>query len=71
MKFFKKVRDITGLTQYGIAKRLSISRQVWFNWEKRARRRPLLLTTLADLRKLSHLSWNEFGEIFDKEFLGK
>ena len=75
VKLIKKVRDITGLKNYGIMKALrdkgvEITTQGVDGYE-RDTARSMRLDVLTGLKRISGLSWNEFGKLIDQEANGK
>lgn len=73
MKLLEKVRAKTGLTDYGISKKLrdlgveiSIPGVSGYN---KANAKSMRLDVLAGLQELSGVSWAEFGKWLSEEFL--
>lgn len=66
VKFLKTIRENLGLTQYGLAKKLGVMPNQVANFEEKGRQMPLGM--LCKIRELSGLSWEELGEMLDKEF---
>lgn len=67
MRLIKTIREARELSQYGLAKQLGVPSTTILAAEKKGR--SLRLDILAKLRKISGLSWTEFGRLIDQEFL--
>ena len=68
----EKVRESAELTNYGISKRLrndgvEVTTQGIDAYERETAR-SMRLDILSGLRRLSGLSWNQFGKLIDDEF---
>lgn len=72
MKLVKKIFEDSGLSQYQFAKQLGVSIQIVQYWiGKVGGNRPrssIKLESLCKLRKMSGLSWEQFGKRIDQEF---
>lgn len=67
--FVKKIRESKGLTRYALAKLLGVMPQTVDWWEDRASGRGYEM--LVELRQIAGLSWDQMGEMLDKEFKKK
>lgn len=72
MKIIKKVRDSADLKNYGIMKKLrdigiEVTTQGIDGYEKDSAR-SMRLDVLSGLRRISGVSWEEFGAWIDSEF---
>jgi hypothetical protein len=66
MRFLAKIRKNLGIdSMYEMAQRLKMLNNSYIYLEKKSK--GCDMTTLSDIRKLSGLSWNDFGLLIDKE----
>lgn len=73
MKWIEKARKITGLTNYGLSKTLrkegvEVTTQGIDGYFKK-QSKSMRLDVLCGLRKLSGVSWAEFGKWLDNDYL--
>lgn len=69
MKFVKKIREklkIENCAQF--AKALKIHPEYIYRYENRAGSNKIQIPHLCKMRKLSGMSWNNFGKLLDEEF---
>lgn len=66
MEFVRRVRKIAAMTIYRLAKEIGTNTSTVYQWEAGAR--SMKLEYLAKLRRVSGLTWNEFGKMIDEEF---
>jgi hypothetical protein len=71
MKIIEKIRKVTGLKNYGLMKALrdlgvEVTTQGIDGYERETAR-SMRFDVLSGLRKISGLSWNEFGKLIDDE----
>ncbi len=66
MEFVRQVRKIAGMTIYRLAKEIGCNTSTVYQWEAGAK--SMRLDYLSRVRKVSGLSWNEFGKLIDAEF---
>lgn len=71
VKIIKKVRDLSGLKNYGLMKRLrelgvEVTTQGIDGYERETAR-SMRFDVLSGLRKISGLTWGEFGDLIDAE----
>jgi len=73
MRFLKTVMQTANIpSNYALAKLLHTSTQLVDTWTGKAKGRDpegMKLKFLCQLRKISGLSWNQFGKLIDEEFL--
>jgi transcriptional regulator with XRE-family HTH domain len=73
MRFVLAIQKKLGLTAYALAKKLGVTQQavrIW-NGSTKVSTQPtgMNLQALCKLRKLSGMSWSQFGRELDREFL--
>lgn len=75
MQLIRKIREISGLTNYAISKELNQTGvQVTIpgiDAYERPTARSMRLDVLCGLRGISGLTWNQFGKWLDEEFKKK
>lgn len=75
-QLLENVREIVGTTKAGLLAQLSdfkncdFSRQGIDHWYKGAPKLSRSFSALCALRKISKLSWADYGKMLDKLFLG-
>lgn len=73
VKIVSSVQKRLGVTSYRLAKMLGVSQQIVRVWngttETATKREGMNLKALCKLRKVSGLTWKQFGEELDREFL--
>lgn len=73
VKIVSLVQKQLGVTSYRLAKLLGVSQQIVRVWngstETKTKREGMNLCALCKLRKLSGMTWDQFGKELDKEFL--
>ena len=73
VKIVSLVQKQLGVTSYRLAKLLGVSQQIVRVWngstETKTKREGMNLRALCKLRKLSGMSWDQFGKELDREFL--
>lgn len=65
MRFLRKIREAQGLTQYGMAKKLNLLIPTYVHYETKAR--GINLEVLNSMRQKLGLSWEELGNLIEKE----
>lgn len=73
VNFVKKIQERLGVTAYALAKMLGVTQQavrLWTGQTKTQRAREgMNLRVLCRLRKVSGMTWQQFGRELDQEFL--
>lgn len=73
VKIVKKIQEQLGVTAYGLAKMIGVTQQavrLYTGQTKTARpREGMNLRALCKLRKVSGMTWQQFGKELDREFL--
>lgn len=67
MEFIKEIREKLKLSRPQFADRLGEHHNSIYRWEQ-ARSAHFRVDLLCNIRKLSRMSWKQFGEMLDKEF---
>ncbi len=66
MRFLAKIRKSLDIdSMYEMAQRLKMLNNSYIYLERKAK--GCDMTTLSDIRKLSGMTWNDFGVLIDKE----
>lgn len=65
MKWLKTLREAQGLTQYGMARKLGLLVNTYIYYEAKAK--GVNLEVLSHMRRKLGLSWEELGNLIDKE----
>lgn len=65
MKWLKTLREAQGLTQYGMARKLGLLVNTYIYYEAKAK--GVNLEVLSHMRRKLGLSWDELGNLIDKE----
>ena len=72
VKIVKQVQEKTGLTAYALGKLLGVTQQAVRRWngatKVKTRNEGMSLRVLCKLRRLSGMSWAQFGRELDREF---
>ena len=70
VKFIAKIRERAGnITRYGLAKLLGVPPQTVDYLEEKGKN--LTMSRLRQLRTIGKLSWQELGELIDREYAEK
>lgn len=69
-EIYKEIRENLGISRYALAKELGVSTHAIQNAEtSEAPRSRIHVDTLCRLRKVSGMTWAQFGKRLDEEFL--
>lgn len=72
VKIVSAIQKRLGVTSYRLAKMLGVSQQIVRVWngttETKTKREGMNLKALCRLRKISGMSWEQFGKELDREF---